>query len=91
MFLIPGFPECCFNTASNKPKYTSLPLNATSEEMRALIIHWFPELDNRTFVLCKLTSNVNKKLQVMDWGTPKKILDSRFKGIIFIKSGLEGK
>ena len=91
MFLIPGFPECCLNTATNKPKYTSLPRNATSEEMQALFIQWFLELDNRTFVLCKLMSNVTNRLQVMDWGTPKKILDSWFKGIIFLKSGLNGK
>ena len=91
MFLFPGFPQCCFNMAKNKSKYTSLPLSATAEEMRTLIRQWFPELENRTFVLCKMTSNTTKKLQVMDWGTPKKILESQFKGVIFIKSGLEGK
>ena len=90
-FIHPGFPGCCFNPVSNRPKFTSLPLNLSNGDFNTLIKHWFPSLKSRPFVLCKMISNNVRVLEAKDWGTPKKIFESKFKGVIFIKTGRDGK
>lgn len=59
--------------------------------MRNQIQEWFPAIQGRPFVLCKMTTCNNKTLKVVDWDTPRKIAEAKFKGIIFVRTGREGK